>query len=75
MNFDEKKNETYNRCSNCNNEVHLGKDLFIAEKGVLGHRGPIPLGEVRFFCSETCLSNYFNDIPAESLPKFPPRIP
>lgn len=49
--------------------------MLMVEKGVLGPRGPVPLGEVLFFCDEKCVSNYFNDVPDESLPKLPPRIP
>ena len=71
----EEEEKTDHRCSNCRKEIHLGKDLLVVERGVLGQRGPIPLGKIRVFCSEDCVSNFFNGIPDSTLPKLPPRIP
>ena len=47
------------RCAYCRQPIHLGTDCWQATKGVLGPRGFIPL-EGLVFCSEPCLSTYFN---------------
>ena len=44
-------------------------------RGVIGPRGVIPLDEEQHFCSDECVSEYFNGDPTEGLPKLPPRIP
>lgn len=63
------------RCANCQKVIELGRDTLMVEKGVIGQRGPIPLSEPLHFCSESCVSNYFNGVPDEDLEKLPPRIP
>lgn len=63
------------QCAECEKKIDYGRDVITVEKGVVGPRGVIPLGETMTFCSEECVSNYFNGPPSHDLPKLPPRIP
>ena len=63
------------RCEYCHKEVHYGRDVICVSRGVVGPRGVIPLDEERRFCSDECVSFYFDNHPAGTLPVLPPRIP
>ncbi len=63
------------RCEHCNRNIDFGEDLITTEKAVSGPRGIVPLGEIRLFCSEKCVSDFFNGTPADDLPEVPRRIP
>ena len=62
-------------CNSCQRAIDFGHDLITAEKGVSGPRGIVPLGEIKVFCSEQCVSNYFNGILSDDLPEILRRIP
>jgi hypothetical protein len=62
-------------CENCQSTISFGSDLITTEKGVNGPRGIVPLGEILVFCSEKCVSDFFNGTPADDLPGIPRRIP
>lgn len=62
-------------CECCDRNIDFGADLITAEKAVSGPRGIVPLGEIRLFCSEKCLSVFFNGTPADDLPEVPRRVP
>ena len=71
------KNETKKtlRCDECRSELPLGGDVIKAERAVHGPRGVIPLGEVMTFCSEECVSRFFDQEPGRDLPEVHRRIP
>ena len=71
----EKESEKKSRCENCKGEIYFGTDAIRVEKCVSGPRGLIPLGETLTFCSEDCVSAYFDHEPTSGLPKVLPRIP
>ena len=71
----EKESEKRARCDNCEGEIYLGSDVISVEKCVSGPRGHIPLGETLTFCSEDCVSRYFDHEPPSGLPKVLRRIP
>jgi len=48
-------------CLNCERILDLGVDLISVEKGVVGPRGVVPLGDAELFCSEGCLIEHFTD--------------
>lgn len=57
-------------CGNCRKKLRLGDDFIETQDGVIGPRGPVPLGGVLLFCTTKCVSDYFqNGI------SVPPRIP
>lgn len=59
-------------CAECGHTIELGKDAWIVEQGVIGHRGFVPLKKLHYFCSEECLSQYFSN---GQLMEIPRRIP
>ena len=61
-------------CANCRHPLDLGVDAIHLERGVVGPRGFVPLGEIILFCGEECLRGYFtdNNKDTEYLPR---RIP
>lgn len=59
-------------CSQCNRKLEIGVDVITVEQSVVGPRGIVPLGQAEYFCSETCLIDYYNDI---DIPEFERRIP
>ncbi len=63
------------RCSECHREIDLGHDIITVEKAVSGPRGIVPLGDVATFCSEQCVSAYFDGTPASDLPEVPFKVP
>lgn len=63
------------RCDYCKGEIFLGRDVVRVEKSVNGPRGVIPLGEAFTFCSEACVSRFFDREPIDDLPEIQPRIP
>ncbi len=63
------------QCSECRRSIGYGGDIITTEKCVSGPRGIVPLGERLVFCSEECVSSYFNGADLGDLPKVPPRIP
>jgi len=63
------------RCENCRTEIRLGTDVILAEKCVSGPRDIIRLGETLIFCSEECVSEYFDPEPISNLPGVARRIP
>lgn len=71
------KQEDYKKlqCYNCRRQIDLGRDLITAEKGVSGPRGIVPLGDIKIFCNDKCVKQYFNGEPDENLPEIPRRIP
>ena len=62
------------RCENCRKTVEYGRDVITASRGVIGPRGVIPLDQEHHFCSEECVSSYFNG-DSKDIPRLPPRIP
>ena len=62
-------------CANCNTEIQFGKDIWTNERGVIGPRGIVPLGNVKVFCGEKCISEFFNGEPASDLPEVRFRVP
>ena len=71
----ENKSEKSPRCENCKGEIRFGSDVISVEKCVSGPRGLIPLDETLTFCSEDCVSAYFDHEPTSGLPKVFRRIP
>ena len=63
------------QCAECEKKIEYGRDVVTVEKGVVGPRGIVPLGEMMTFCSEDCVGRYFDGTPSDDLPKLPPRIP
>ena len=59
-------------CSQCRKKLELGVDMINVEKCVVGPRGIVPLGEQEHFCSEKCLTDFYNDI---DIPQIDRRIP
>ena len=62
-------------CDHCSKKVSYGGDVISVEKCVNGPRGVIPLGEVFRFCTEDCVSRFFDHEPVTDLPRIPRRIP
>ena len=62
------------RCQQCRREIALGEDLITVEKGVLGPRGVVPLGNVLIFCSEKHVREYFAN-GNDDVNSIPPRLP
>lgn len=71
----ETQNKKTVRCDNCRREVEYGKDVITVSRGVVGPRGVIPLDEEQRFCSEECVSSYFDNDLGGTLHVLPPRIP
>ncbi len=63
------------RCDYCKSEIQYGRDVISVEKCVNGPRGVIPLGDTYTFCSEACVSQFFDDEPLGDLEEVPRRIP
>ena len=72
------KNETEKdswECAGCRGnrgELEYGKDALVLERVVIGPRGPIPVGEMKFFHVDECFEEYVCNGSREKLPK---RIP
>lgn len=49
------------RCVACRRQIDLGRDALSVEKGVIGPRGFVPLGELVLLCSDECASEHFTD--------------
>jgi len=62
-------------CDNCRSKIHFGTDVLLVERCVSGPRDIIRLGEIMIFCSEECVSSYFNHDSLDSLPEVARRIP
>jgi len=58
------------QCGYCRKRLEIGHDVRGVQHGVVGHKRFIPLDEAVLFCSDECLSRYYN-----GTPKLPPRIP
>ncbi len=71
----EDTNDEELKCLDCKCDIDFGRDVITAQKGVNGPRGVVPLGELLIFCSEKCLSNYFNEHDGKKREQIPPRIP
>lgn len=71
---EENRQDSTTRCDNCHQAIDFGKSLFKTEEGVLGPRGFVSLDNNRLFCSEACLSDYFEDIVIDR-PKLRRRVP
>jgi hypothetical protein len=71
------ENETNNtlRCDECRGELPLGGDVISVQRAVHGPRGVIPLGEVLTFCSDKCVSRFFDHQSSDELPDVSWRIP
>ena len=63
------------QCDYCRKQIRYGGDIISVEKCVLGPKGIIPLGEVFTFCTDTCVSKFFDHQPISDLPEVPRRIP
>ena len=74
MNEDKDKHAPL-RCDNCECDITFGRDVISVEKCVSGPRGVIPLGEVLRFCSDSCVSQFFDHDPVSHLKEIPRRIP
>ena len=48
------------KCEECGKEIHLGEDLIVVEKCVIGPSRIVPLGAIFCFCCEKCLCDYFS---------------
>ena len=57
-------------CKVCRNIILLGADLYCVQRGVLGHRGFVPLDDTTLVCSETCVRDHHQDLPEG--PRRPP---
>ena len=62
-------------CEHCKGDMAFGHDVIRVEKCVNGPRGVIPLGESFTFCSEACVSRFFDQEPIGNLTEVPRRIP
>ena len=71
---EEEKQDSTTRCDKCHRSIAHGESLFKTEEGVLGPRGFISLDNNRLFCSEACLSGYFDDM-AIDRPRLKRRVP
>jgi hypothetical protein len=60
------------KCANCVRELDVGVDAIRGDEGVIGTKDFVPLGKAMFFCSEKCISDYYD---TNDLPSLPPRIP
>lgn len=69
------KNIAKLRCSECRRSIDYGRDAIATEACVNGPRGLVALGEKLVFCSEECVSHFFNGSDLSELPSMPPRIP
>jgi hypothetical protein len=59
-------------CANCKQELDIGVDAIRIDEGVIGMKDFVPLDKTLFFCSEDCISSYFD---LGILPSVPKRIP
>lgn len=57
-------------CGYCRTRLDIGRDSLGVQRGVVGHKRFIPLDDVIVFCSDECVSKYFNGTPSVQ-----PRIP
>ena len=72
--MDDEENEKMT-CVSCRRDIDLGNDVLSLERGVVGPRGFVPLGDIRLFCSESCAEEYFDgDEPTEKV-KRPRQVP
>ena len=71
----EEEGQTQPACTNCSRVIRLGEDTITAERGVIGPRGNVPLDRPLTFCSDDCVSSFFNGTPAEDLPEVLRREP
>lgn len=53
--------EPIKRCRVCDRELVQGMDVTILQRGILGPRGFVPLEDMEFFCTRTCLEEYCCD--------------
>jgi hypothetical protein len=60
-------------CARCHRLIHLGEDVVCVERGVVGPRGVVPLGDAKHFCGESCLTRFYYD--NGSIPTRPRRVP
>ena len=65
-------NDETKTCAQCRRTLDPGVDVLTVEQGVIGPRGLVPLGELGFFCDETCLRRYYGNDEIEQLKR---RIP
>lgn len=49
------------KCSSCQRQLELGVDVLCVEEGVIGPRGIVPLKDLLFFCSDSCVAGYFGN--------------
>ena len=73
--MEEDKTKETLRCDECRSKLPLGGDVVKVERAVLGPRGVIPLGEAVTFCSEECVSRFFDQDPGADLPEVHRRVP
>ena len=59
-------------CANCTQELDVGVDATRVDRGVIGMKDFVPLGETLLFCSEKCIEEYFD---MGNLQDVPRRIP
>lgn len=62
------------RCVECKREIEIGQDLIPVEECVLGFNGPVPLEDVKMFCSWGCLKKFCNGN-GDDVEKVSRRIP
>lgn len=62
------------QCENCHKELELGFEFIATEKSVVGPRGVVPLGDLKFFCDEKCVNTFFGDCLADDF-EFSERAP
>lgn len=60
------------KCSECDGDIAIGRDVIRVQEGVIGTKDVIPLSEELLFCCEECVRRHFDD--AEVI-KFDRRIP
>ncbi|QDT42536.1 MYM-type Zinc finger with FCS sequence motif protein [Gimesia alba] len=56
----EEKEDKKIECQNCKQEIYFSGDVLTVERAVRGDQ-IIPLGGVKYFCSENCISDYYRE--------------
>jgi len=60
------------QCTECECELAQGDNVLLVERGIIGVRGPVSLGQSYVFCSDKCLSEFFG---TDDLPRTKRRVP
>ena len=60
------------KCAECGRVIPMGDDAISLERIVIGPRGPVPIGDMKFLHISRCLADYVCSTEGEHLPS---RIP